>query len=352
MSGQKIEIRTCEFVENYASGNGGAVCGASPGNSSTILDSRFESNVAVAGGAIDTGANIGRCVFIGNTATEKGGACYARYGAAIDASVFLGNAVTGTTGRGGAAASTMPLTNCVVAGNSPDAFAGSSVPEGSFQIVQCVFFGNVKAVTAGDAPARTRALNSVFWGNSIADSTVICTACLTDRDPLFVRPGRFVPDRYRTLQFGAASVQVADFIDDAGDYHLLAGSPAIDAGASEQAPSLDIEGNRRPCGAGVDIGPYEACGGRGQFSRGDANADGRFNIADAIFVLQYLFTSGATPSCLDAADANDDGSLNLSDAVRMLGALFRGGTLPAPHGGCGDDATEDALPACEYPPCE
>lgn len=42
-----------------------------------------------------------------------------------------------------------------------------------------------------------------------------------------------------------------------GDYHLVIGSPAIDAGTSSSAPSTDIEGASRPQGAGYDIGAYE-----------------------------------------------------------------------------------------------
>ncbi len=35
------------------------------------------------------------------------------------------------------------------------------------------------------------------------------------------------------------------------------GSPAIDAGSATSAPDVDIEGVRRPQGAGIDVGPYE-----------------------------------------------------------------------------------------------
>jgi hypothetical protein len=35
------------------------------------------------------------------------------------------------------------------------------------------------------------------------------------------------------------------------------GSPAIDAGSGTSAPKIDIDGVRRPRGAGIDVGPYE-----------------------------------------------------------------------------------------------
>lgn len=50
----------------------------------------------------------------------------------------------------------------------------------------------------------------------------------------------------------------AFFVNAAGrDVHLLDGAPAVDAGASDLAPALDIEGIPRPQGSAVDVGAYE-----------------------------------------------------------------------------------------------
>jgi hypothetical protein len=43
----------------------------------------------------------------------------------------------------------------------------------------------------------------------------------------------------------------------AGDYHLAANGPAVDAGTQWFAPATDLEGNRRPEGKAWDIGAYE-----------------------------------------------------------------------------------------------
>ena len=71
-----------------------------------------------------------------------------------------------------------------------------------------------------------------------------------------------------TFQFGAGviddhnlEVGVADaarfYVNAAGlDFHLRAGSPAIDQG-NEIAPMVDLEGIMRPQGNGVDVGAYE-----------------------------------------------------------------------------------------------
>ncbi len=93
-----------------------------------------------------------------------------------------------------------------------------------------------------------------------------------------------------------------------------------------------------------------------QFTRGDSNADGSFNIADAVATLNVLFPIGPppTPPCRDALDSNDDGSLNIADAVASLGTLFPTGPplpLPPPFPGCGVDPTADPLDCLAFPFC-
>ncbi len=102
-------------------------------------------------------------------------------------------------------------------------------------------------------------------------------------------------------------------------------------------------------GVGADnAGPSEP-----SFIRGRINVDGAVNIADAIFLLGYLFAKGTAPTCMDAADANDDGNVNIADAIRLLGHLFAStGPLPPPFGACGTDPTPDAQPPCVFPACQ
>jgi len=86
------------------------------------------------------------------------------------------------------------------------------------------------------------------------------------------------------------------------------------------------------------------------FRRGDSNADGSLNIADAVALLGHLFGGDPPPVCPDAADSNDDGNLNIADAIAILSHLFGGaGDLPPPFAACGPDPTEDSLGQCAYP---
>lgn len=92
------------------------------------------------------------------------------------------------------------------------------------------------------------------------------------------------------------------------------------------------------------------------FKRGDSNASGIVDLSDGIFTLNYLFTGGATPGCMDAADADDSGGSapDLTDAVFTFRFLFLGGEAPPPPGhlACGPDPTTigDTLDCAVYPP--
>lgn len=77
-------------------------------------------------------------------------------------------------------------------------------------------------------------------------------------------------------------------------------------------------------------------GATSAFIRGDSNADGIFDISDAITILDHLFAVGDLIDCLDAGDANADGELGISDASFLLNYLFLGRTAPAaPFPVCG-----------------
>jgi mono/diheme cytochrome c family protein len=62
--------------------------------------------------------------------------------------------------------------------------------------------------------------------------------------------------------------------------------------------------------------------------RGDSNSDGRRDITDAVFILNFLFSGGGAPICTPIADTNDDNALNLSDPIFLLGFLFLGAATP------------------------
>lgn len=81
------------------------------------------------------------------------------------------------------------------------------------------------------------------------------------------------------------------------------------------------------------------------FLRGDANGDINVNVADAVYILTYLFIQGPSGSCLDTMDVNDSGVVNIADGIRVLNFLFVGGDPPEePWPVPGEDPTDDTLP--------
>ncbi|MCX6831907.1 MAG: dockerin type I repeat-containing protein [candidate division Zixibacteria bacterium] len=67
-------------------------------------------------------------------------------------------------------------------------------------------------------------------------------------------------------------------------------------------------------------------------SCGDANGDGTIDIADAVFLVPYIFSGGPAPGdCIYAqglGDANGDGGVDISDAVYLISYIFSGGAAP------------------------
>jgi len=83
--------------------------------------------------------------------------------------------------------------------------------------------------------------------------------------------------------------------------------------------------------------------GAAAFIRGDGNNDLNVNVADAVFVLNFLF-GGMPSNCLDALDTNDDGGNDIADAVAILQFLFSSGDPPPPpFPDAGVDPTADNL---------
>jgi hypothetical protein len=90
------------------------------------------------------------------------------------------------------------------------------------------------------------------------------------------------------------------------------------------------------------------------FRRGDANADGRVDLSDAIFSLSYLFLGKATPQCLKSANFDGNKALEVTDAIYLLGHLFLGGPAPPePFSSCGIETTaaEIELSCDSYKAC-
>lgn len=63
---------------------------------------------------------------------------------------------------------------------------------------------------------------------------------------------------------------------------------------------------------------------------GDVNLDGEVNIADVVYLINYLFNNGPAPPLMLLADINGNGEVILDDVVHLINYLFRGGPPPIP----------------------
>ncbi len=62
---------------------------------------------------------------------------------------------------------------------------------------------------------------------------------------------------------------------------------------------------------------------------GDCNGDGGINIADAMYLVNYLFIPGSpAPAPLKLGDVNCDGAVNIADAMYLINYLFIEGSPP------------------------
>jgi hypothetical protein len=51
-------------------------------------------------------------------------------------------------------------------------------------------------------------------------------------------------------------------------------------------------------------------------------------VADAVYIIGYVFKEGAAPDPLIAGDANCDGQCNVADAVYIITYVFKDGAPP------------------------
>lgn len=89
-----------------------------------------------------------------------------------------------------------------------------------------------------------------------------------------------------------------------------------------------------------------------EFVRGDCNASDATDIADAITLVDFLFSQGMTPVCENSCDANDDDLINIADVISVLSSLFGTPVVPLPSPlVCGPDPTPGNLTCTAFPPC-
>lgn len=306
-----VTISACEFVGNFGGGSeqgGGLAVGNALSSCPVstpvvhVSDTMFESNTNLGGGAFGLSAimTFERCTFRNNSG------------------------VIGAVGIEGGEAS---FGRCVFEGNSGN-IAGvfaTTINPAVVSMDRCTLVDNssLQRILFIQGGSTFECTSSIAWENDQGD---------------LIAGGGVATVEYSNVQGGWPGIgnisQDPLFRDtQSGNFHLSAGSPSIDAG---QRTQFDPDGTVADQGAFFFV-PVPG------FSRGDANRDSIRDVADAIWILSYLFESGAAPPCFDSADTNDDGTIDVGDALGLFGFLFAGDPPPPAPESCGPDPSEDTL---------
>lgn len=65
-----------------------------------------------------------------------------------------------------------------------------------------------------------------------------------------------------------------------------------------------------------------------QVKHGDSNGDDVIDVSDAVFMIEYIFASGAEPYPMLSGDADCNGTLDIADVVFLINYIFSGGSAP------------------------
>lgn len=276
-----LTISNTQFIGNAAAGSGGALSATFYTTSPVkITGCTFTSNVSSVASASNAGGgaviiasgnvSMDKCTFTDNKTELSGGGALMISAAAsgtsyiVSNSVFTANTSGDTSPANGSAlylGKPTTVNNCVLYNNT-----GMSVvycypaAKDSINFDNVTVASNLKldatasGIYLGVAVSPSIFKNCIFYNSGtspIGYSTGVAPTVIYsgfDQTTLPVYAGT-----------GCINSIVAGSFKDAvnGDFHLVAGSTAIDAGTAILACSPDIEGVVRPQGAAYDMGAYE-----------------------------------------------------------------------------------------------
>ena len=272
-----FKVDGCQFDNNNAAEFGGAIYHNL--NAAEITDCTFTGNTSAQGGAVnfynDSDVVIKDCTLTGNTATGRGGAIFVRYSsnAQIVNCVITGNEVTGNasterSGYGGGVYvyGNTTITQSLIADNTAKT-AGGVYAEGSYTLK--VDWSTLYNNTGSSSASGTDLYCNLYRAPTV-NASIVGSAYNSYSSNYSYRTA-FVDSVLQTVSGGYTASNCQWFSDPTlvfvdpmnatvtdRDYHLVAGSPAIDLVSSPtNPPATDLDGNVRPAGTNYDAGVYE-----------------------------------------------------------------------------------------------
>ena len=259
----------------------------------SVLDGFTITNGAATQGAgvfcaANASPKILNCYFTNNTAGSGGGIFFYGSPTLINCQ-FTDNTASGTGGGGifGSTDNVSVMTNCLIRNNSTSGNGGGMYNYGAPTLTSCVIADNTASNDGGGIYTRgaMTVTNSILWNNSgsqayLSQATAALDVSYTDvkngQGGITVNTGD--PD---DLSWGEGNLNADPLFVDApaGDYHLTAASPCVNAGDPNFVPGAidyDIDNEDRIQACRIDIGADET-----DFFA-DCNANGTADICDII----------------------------------------------------------------------
>ena len=253
-------VRDCLVISNQAYGAAGVfIYGAA-----TVENCTIRNNQAAFGGGVmfyaGTTGVVRNCAISDNVASNYGGGVYIQYGGMLSNCWISGNRVLEADAGGGGvymSAQGTPvggtLVNSVVCDNSSSQDGGGIYCAGAAGILSpvnnCTVVSNAASRFGGGIFANnTRMINDILYFNAAPTGANLYEDNFCMASNCCVTP---LP----ATNAWACFTNAPSFVDFAArNFHLAAASPCIDAGATNNAPGNDYDGNPRPA-AGVQGGP-------------------------------------------------------------------------------------------------
>jgi len=254
----------------------------------TIQNAHNEFKSALSIARTRDATTIRNCIFRNNHCDNAGGAIHVSYcSPSIISCAFVGNSgLRGAAVYAGARyAHETKIEGCTICGNTTGVFSSKT----SIEISNCIISHCTgdEAVGLFDDMSHAHISCTDIYGNSggdwmgpIADQLGVNGNI--SADPLFCDPAR-------------------------GDYSLEGFSPC-----------LPYNNNCYVVMGAYGLGCGTICG--------DISGDGQINVADPVFLINYLFRDSPAPTNPEVSDLNNNGELDAGDAVAVIDFIFREGT--------------------------
>jgi parallel beta-helix repeat protein len=258
---------------------------------------------------VGSSPTITDCRIIGNWATDGGfggGICCDSASPSIIRCVITGNRTDGNGGGIYWSESSYPtITSCTVSGNRANRGGGFYGRGDASRPEYTIIWGNGADSGLGDEWYQDTSCYIVCcndWDSTghyyISPDPPCFTMCWGDRGNIYTDPWFCCPEPWEK----APTTE--------GDYSIC-------------RSSLCAPGNLlSDCGliGALGVGPCPLAG--------NSNGRGSIDLADVVYIVNYLFVGGPPPDLWESGDANCDGEIDLADAVYLVNYLFLYGPLP------------------------